>query len=82
MLARFENDLIDIDQARVELASEKPKAKPNLELLKDQLSQTQTFIDILPLPVISREKQATEFSDLLQKLKDSIDLQLRLLGKV
>jgi hypothetical protein len=81
LMARFENGSIDINQARGELASQTLKAAPKLEFLRDQLDQTRTFIDGLPLPAIAREEKAEEFSQLLARLKQSIEAQLQFLTK-
>src|SRR5882762_259114 len=81
LLARFENGSINIDQARVELANQSTKAAPNVPGLKEQLLQTRTFIDTLPLPAIDREGSAADFSKLLSALKESVEAQLKFLTK-
>jgi hypothetical protein len=82
LMARFENGSIDINLARVELANQSPKAAPKMDFLRDQLDQTRTFIDSLPLPAIARENKAEEFSQLLDLLKQSIEAQLLFLARV
>ncbi|SRR5579884_178216 len=76
LLSKFENGSIDINQARVDLMTTQPKMAPNLELLLEQLNESRTFVDGLPLPAIRRENKASSFAEALKNLRESIDDQL------
>jgi hypothetical protein len=81
LLRRFEDGALDINQVRVELAKRhKPENEPNLESLRDQLNQFLNLLDTLPVPKVRREHQSNAFSQLLAKLKESIEVQIKNLG--
>jgi len=82
LLDRFETGSLNIDQARVEIGIKRKGGRDiDLESIKHQLNKLLDYLDTLPVPRIKRENREEEFNDLLEKLRGSIQTQLKSLGK-
>jgi hypothetical protein len=81
LLTRFDDGALSIHEVRVELAkSKQPKEELNLDHVADQLTQTLSLVDHIPVPQVSREHQKERFLGLLKKLRESVDTQINSLG--
>ncbi len=82
LLTRFETGNLDIDEARVEIGIKRKGGRDvDLESVKQQLDKLLDSIDTLPIPRIKREERSEEFHVLLEELRNSIQMQLKNLGK-